>query len=49
MYSRISTEARELLQKFGSRKVTEFRRGTSFAMIGQKGLENGKAIEQVTC
>ena len=43
----MSPESRDLLAKFGSTSVKEFSTGQSFAMIGQRGLQAGKAIEQL--
>uniref|UniRef100_A0A914X295 ILEI/PANDER domain-containing protein n=1 Tax=Plectus sambesii TaxID=2011161 RepID=A0A914X295_9BILA len=44
---KISTESRELLQKFGSKKIFDFRRGNTFVLVGQRGLEGGQATEEV--
>jgi len=45
--SRLMQETRSLLQNFGSTVIHKVEFRENFAMVGQKGLTRGTAIEQV--
>jgi len=46
---RLTWESRALLQNFGSSAVHKVEFRENIAMVGQKGLTRGTAIEQVVC
>ncbi|XP_013395204.1 protein O-linked-mannose beta-1,2-N-acetylglucosaminyltransferase 1 [Lingula anatina] len=45
--TRLKDESRFLLKKYGSQHIDKLSFRDSFAMLGQKGLETGKAVEKV--
>jgi Interleukin-like EMT inducer len=47
MFCRLSQETRSLIHSYGSDAIHKVQFRENFAMVGQKGLSRGTAVEQV--